>query len=1223
MKKIDSFINQYSLNKTLRFKLIPYGATERNFYEHVYLERDKERAQLYKNVKKYIDEYHKYFMDISLSGIKHLDISDYAELYYKSNKNDSDKDQMKKEADKYRKYISKVLTSHSDYKKLFDKRIITEVLPFWLKDTKQIKEVEEFSSFSTYFRGFHENRKNMYSDEEKSTGIAYRCINDNLPKFLDNVKAFEKIVEGLGADKISELNEHFEGLTGSPIQKFFDIDSFAAVLSQKGIAFYNNIIGGYTLSTGEKVQGINEFVNLYNQTHEKAERLPKLKMLFKQILSEREAISFIPEKYEDDDEVIKSIYDFYTDVALGVLEGLSNLFAEFDKFSSGGIFVKNGVAITEISNKLLGSWSVIKSAWETEYDIANLKNKKITEKYLETRSKKWKANESFSISELEHFVGENTVSAYYIDGFNARIKAIEDNYSLTVSLLSKPYDDKNKRLAKNDGDIALIKNLLDSMKELEWFLKPLHGSGKEENKELEFYAEFDKYMLDFSELDRLYDKVRNYVTQKPYSKDKVKLNFENPQFLDGWDRNKERDYRTVLLRKNDNYYLGIMAKNASKTFLDYPCDNSNGWEKIDYKLLPGPSKMLPKVFFAASNIGYYNPSDEILRIRSTESFKKGENFSINDCHKLIQFYQDSISRHPDWCEYGFKFKNANAYLDISGFYRDVEQQGYLIKYKSIAENYIEEKINNGELYLFQIYNKDFSPYSKGTPNLHTLYFKMLFDERNLEDVVYQLNGGAEMFYRFPSIKNDEIIVHPKGLPINNKNLNIDKKTSTFEYDLIKDKRYTKPQFSLHLPITLNFKAIGNERINESVRRVIKNSESNYVIGIDRGERHLVYITVIDNNGGIVEQFSGNEIINEYKGKEYKVDYHALLGKKEEERLQARQDWGTIENIKDLKEGYISQIVHKVCELVVKYDAIIAMEDLNSGFKNSRTKVEKSVYQKFEKMLIDKLNYLADKKKSPEENGGILRAYQLCEKFESFKRMTIQNGFIFYVPAWLTSKIDPTTGFVDLLKPKYNTETESKEFIGKFDSIVYNKDENIFEFSFDYKNFPKGTTDFRGKWTVCSYGSRIETKRDEAANGNFVSNTVVITDEWKRLFGSVGIDYENGSLKEQILTQNGKAFYSEFMHLLRLTLQMRNSITGSEEDYLISPVRGADGRFYDSREHDDTSKLPSNADANGAYNIARKALWAIEVLKDTPDEKLKEVKLSITNKDWLAFAQSHE
>ena len=47
-------------------------------------------------------------------------------------------------------------------------------------------------------------------------------------------------------------------------------------------------------------------------------------------------------------------------------------------------------------------------------------------------------------------------------------------------------------------------------------------------------------------------------------------------------------------------------------------------------------------------------------------------------------------------------------------------------------------VDEGRLYLFQIYNKDFSmkKKEKGTDNLHTLYWKALFDEKNLKDVVY-------------------------------------------------------------------------------------------------------------------------------------------------------------------------------------------------------------------------------------------------------------------------------------------------------------------------------------------------------------------------------------------------------------------------------------------------------------------------------------------------------
>lgn len=53
------------------------------------------------------------------------------------------------------------------------------------------------------------------------------------------------------------------------------------------------------------------------------------------------------------------------------------------------------------------------------------------------------------------------------------------------------------------------------------------------------------------------------------------------------------------------------------------------------------------------------------------------------------------------------------------------------------------------------------------------------------------------------------------------------------------------------------------------------------------------------------------------------------------------------------------------------------------------------------------------------------------------------------------------------------------------------------------------------------------------------------------------------------------------------------------------------------------ELPQNADANGAYNIARKGLFIIKRIKETPDDELKKVDLSISNKDWLNFIQNKE
>jgi CRISPR-associated protein Cpf1 len=262
---------------------------------------------------------------------------------------------------------------------------------------------------------------------------------------------------------------------------------------------------------------------------------------------------------------------------------------------------------------------------------------------------------------------------------------------------------------------------------------------------------------------------------------------------------------------------------------------------------------------------------------------------------------------------------------------------------------------------------------------------------------------------------------------------------------------------------MNFKADDIPNINERVNKFLKKNSNINIIGIDRGERHLLYYTLINRKGKILEQDTLNVIANEKQ----KVDYHNLLDKKEGDRATARQEWGVIETIKELKEGYLSQVIHKLTNLMIAKNAVIVMEDLNFGFKRGRHKVEKQIYQKFKKMLIDKLSYRVSKNINANDIGGLLNAFQLANKFESFQKMGKQSGFIFYVPAWNTSKIDPATGFVDFLKPRYDNLAQAKEFFNKFKSIRFNSKENYFEFAFDYESFTEKAAGGRTKWTVCT------------------------------------------------------------------------------------------------------------------------------------------------------------
>lgn len=1250
MENFSEFKHLYSMSKTLRFSLKPVGKTLENITQSGILNEDEQRADSYKKVKKMIDEYHRALIEEVLSELtlksdsteKKDSLEEYLFLYTIKNKNKKQKEDFESIQKNLRGQIVSAFTKNEKYKRVFSDKLIKEDLPQFVKDEGKKSLINEFSNFTTFFKGFNENRKNMYSDKAQTTAIAYRLIHDNLPKFTDNIDIFAKVMTTEVRNCMPQLyGEMKEYLNVESIEEVFSLYNYDKVLTQSQIEVYNALIGGRTDENGTKTKGLNEYINEYNQKQrEKTNRLPKLKPLFKQILSDRVAVSWLPEEFKTDNEVlqaIKSCIDSMDQSVTGRDNSLKRMLSSLKEYNTDGIYLSNDLQLTEIAQKTTGSWATIKKALEEEFTKDNPQKKQETEdKYQERKRKYAESQDSLSIKRINALIkpySDKSIEDYFIGMGAVKTEArqepdlfeqIDEAYEEARKLFENEYP-KEKHLSQDKDATEKIKTLLDLINRLKHFIKPLLGNGDEAGKDERFYGEFLTLWDILDSVTPLYNKVRNYMTKKPYSTEKFKLTFENSTLMDGWDENKETDNTAVIMRKDGNYYLGIMNKRHNKVFASkkYDTKGEEYYEKMAYKLLQRPYMMLPKVFLPESGMDRFNPSKELLEKYKQGTHKKGDNFNIDDCHALINFFKSSIEKHEDWRKFNFQFSQTDTYTDMSGFYREVEQQGYKITFQNIPVSYIDSLVNEGKLYLFQIYNKDFSPCSKGKPNLHTLYWKMLFDEENLKDVVYKLNGEAEMFYRKHSI-NIYKPTHPANQPIKNKNANNDKKESVFSYDLIKDKRYSVDTFLFHVPITMNFKSPDLKSINERANGYIRKNDKNInVIGIDRGERHLLYISVIDGKGDIKEQFSLNTIGN--------TDYHGLLDARESEMLNARKNWKTIEGIKDLKEGYLSQAVHKIVELMIKHNAIIVMEDLNMGFKRSRQKIEKQVYQKFEKMLIDKLNYVVDKQKDAKETGGLLNAYQLANKFYTFQILGKQSGFLFYVPAWNTSNIDPVTGFVNLFTSsdlEYKSVEKSQEFFGKFDRISYNKDKDFFEFTIDYSAFEKTkgkADDTKTKWTLCTYGERIERFINPDKNNQWDEREICLTGEFKALFESAKcyIDYSNkdADLKKAICQQNDKQFFEKMMHLFKLTLQMRNSKSGTETDFLLSPVSDGRGKFFDSREYNGKEevqgkKLPENADANGAYNIARKGLLLIKKIKES-----EEPKLTITNREWMQFAQN--
>ena len=1283
MKAVEKFcgqLNGYSRSITLRNRLVPIGKTEENINHFRLLENDKKRADSYQEVKNIIDDFHHSFIQdvLSNANFEWDPLFDEFDLYQSRN-DKAEKAKIKPDLQKLqslmRTKVVKKFTSDERFKKLFAKELLSELLPEIIKsaDPTTISNKEEalkaFDKFSTYFTGFHENRKNLYSEEEKSTAISYRIVNENFPKFYSNVKLFEKLEKEFPSI-ISDTEESLKTiLNGKKLKDIFNPDAFNECLTQTGIDFYNTIIGGVSGEAGiQKIQGLNEKINLTRQQlpdTEKNKLRGKMVVLFKQILSDRETASFIPVGFENNEEVYESIKTFKKEVVDTVCTLIKETFTSENDYNISEIFVpaKN---LTAFSLSIFGHWSILS---EGLFYLEEEKNKiALTETQIE-KLRKEIAKKDYSLSELqeayEKYCERNdeqvciTVKKYFSLMELQQVENTKEKADvMLLSKLNTAYAkidfEEQKNLQQEKNAATPIKEFLDEVQNLYHYLKLVDYRGEEE-KDTSFYSKLDEIIEKLEGITALYNKVRNFVTKKPGEVKKIKLNFDCPTLANGWDENKESANDAILLRKENKYYLGIFNPKDKPKFSKEECSEDNCYEKMIYKLLPGPNKMLPKVFFSTKGQETFLPPKDLLLGYEEGKHKKGDAFDKDFMRKLIDWDKNALNIHEDWKHFGFKFSPTENYKDMSDFYKEVELQGYKITFQKISSSKIDSLVDSGKLFLFQIYNKDFAEKSSGKKNLHTLYWENLFSEENLKDICLKLNGEAELFYR-PANENIKIVKHEKGSVLVNRTTTdgksipeeiyqqiyqfknnmiseisneakelLDSGTvvcKEAKHEITKDKHFTEATYLFHCPITMNFKApeITGRKFNDRVLEVLKANPDVKIIGLDRGERHLIYLSLINQKGEIELQKTLNLVEQVRNDKTVKVNYQEKLVQKEGDRDKARKNWQTIGNIKELKEGYLSNIVHEIAELMVKNNAIVVMEDLNFGFKRGRFAVERQVYQKFENMLIEKLNYLVFKDKAVTEPGGVLNAYQLTDKSANVSDVYKQCGWLFYIPAAYTSKIDPKTGFANLFNTSGLTNVEKKkEFFDKFDGIRYDSKEDCFVFSVDYSKLGNNA-DYLKKWEIYTRGERIAYNRKE--NKTFTVNP---TENLKKKFDEFGINWHNeenfiDSLQTVQAEKTNAPFFDELLRSFNSTLQMRNSIPNSEIDYLISPVKAEDGTFFDSREQlvlGENAKLPIDADANGAYHIALKGLF---LLQNDFNRNEKGVIQNISNADWFRFVQ---
>jgi len=501
---MDKFTNMYSRSATLRFELRPQGKTLQHFLDNHILKDDEKRAESYTKVKAIIDDYNKEFIELALkdkvfqvqSVDKQDSLEEYYTLYMIPNRDEKQQIAIEKVMDNMRKDISTVFNKHEAYKTLFKADLLKNDLPEFLQgDTEKLALVEEFKSFSTYFQGFFDNRKNIYSKEAKSTSIGFRVVHQNLPKFIDNMGSWPKISEALSTELVQSIYSEYKSyLNVTDLGNLFALDYYNMVLTQKHIDVYNNIVGA-----------LNKEINLYNQQQkEKSNKLPKLKVLFKQILSDRESlVTYLPQQIENDKQLLEVISKFYEQFEKTVLQPsedkvmLRELLTHLDEYDPSGIFV-TATELSTISVVLLNNWNTLGQVQnnamltQLKIEIPQKKTQKLEdyeEKLKETLKKRMKAVRSFSLQEINNWLSLTESSSKVQNYFSTcGARSFETNEEVNIfsqiicakteldEYLNSKLDTRSRLNNKKDF-VEKIKNFFDALQKLNHFIKPLYGRG--------------------------------------------------------------------------------------------------------------------------------------------------------------------------------------------------------------------------------------------------------------------------------------------------------------------------------------------------------------------------------------------------------------------------------------------------------------------------------------------------------------------------------------------------------------------------------------------------------------------------------------------------------------------------------------------------------------------------------------------------------------------------
>ena len=825
----ENFKNLYPVTKTVQFELVPDERTKEIIEKDGLLLEDEERNENIAVIKDLITECHKHFINENMApGELQIDWTSLKDAYaaYTEEKTKGTQKGLSDVQKHYRKVISQHLVNCPGYKALkgtilFDVTLKEIVEYLSMENAEELcRIIDSFEGYTSFFQDFYDKKDRIYGDEEKEGTIAYRVVHENFPIWISAISIYEEMYEKYGEEMeaaYAELKQHITFFAEYSLPDVFTLDFYSNLLCAEGIAAYKKLINGIQISEDVIVEGLNKTASTYAQRNK--EKVLKLPVLKKAIQTMDTSMNFSFDKIQNDTDCLRVLSDLTDSLYSGNLyDRICVFFNNLAAYDPNEIFIHKNM-LSKVSVTLFGQWdslrNLLRDYVEGKYSVP-LKSK--DKKAIEA----WLNREYIPLSDIHAAIsasGSEKTFSKYVDTLLSGVNS--------AKLLCAEFDEKQDahlktgvKLSENRDFKSYIKTYLESVNHVAETMKVFAVKGDTEKGD--FYLTFDELYEGICELRTVYRMVRNYFMKKPYSVEKIKLNFGNQNLLGGWSSSVLNKNGGLILRKGRNYYLAIankVKKANLETLLKVETAGSADTGFYDVfvtDVLPSVSKFVPKVLFTKAVKEYFAENtdaesyvlqddkkfiapititNEVWQLYHTKKYtlgyakETGDTAGFEDAlKKWVALHLEVLLKHRSSCKFNFSefaeledggtVKVKCAFSNMPEFTQKADTCMFRTSRISIPEEIVDAMTQRGDLLLFRIRNNPLDYYALYedyiVKDLNTMYFLSLFTDKNLKENRNRMCGNAAIRYRrksisgFPTHKKGETLVSKvdtDGIPV--------------------------------------------------------------------------------------------------------------------------------------------------------------------------------------------------------------------------------------------------------------------------------------------------------------------------------------------------------------------------------------------------------------------------------------------------------------------------